>query len=148
MPDFLDLKTPEKGSNPPGSDPRVFFTHLKFHHLPKQVFEKKVKVVYLLRNPKDAWVSLYNHTRSHTGIMDYPGTWNQFFSLLTTFGSKEKAVPEEMRKKYFKENSTGFYRKGGRTGDWKNWFTVAENELFDDLYQKRMEGSKLQFTYE
>ncbi|KAK7490647.1 hypothetical protein BaRGS_00018064, partial [Batillaria attramentaria] len=86
MQEFLDMKTPEKGSNPPGSDPRVFFTHLKFHHLPKQVFEKKVKVVYLLRNPKDAWVSLYNHVHSHTGIMEYPGTWNQFFSLLTTFG--------------------------------------------------------------
>nr|KAG5702316.1 hypothetical protein BaRGS_002983 [Batillaria attramentaria] len=170
-----------------------------------KVFEKKVKVVYLLRNPKDAWVSLYNHVHSHTGIMEYPGTWNQFFSLLTTFGfcygdwfdyvldwekalatqtdipvfvshfedlkqdpvgqiekldqflgynrgrqlceaiaeackftnlkvAKEKSVPEEIRK--------------SETGDWKNWFTVAENELFDDLYQKRMEGSKLQFTYE
>lgn len=216
--EFLEFKTPEKGSNPPDSEPRVFFTHLKWQHLPKQVFEKKVKIVYLLRNPKDTWVSYHNHVKGHKGQMAYEATWSQFFQVVSTFGlwygdwfdyvqeweqvldtqtdvpvfvsyfedlkenpvgqiekldqflgcnrgrqlceaiadacnfttmkvAMEAKMPEEFRKKLFKDNAPGFYRKG-EIGDWKNWFTVAENELFDDLYQKRMQDSKLQFTYE
>nr|KAG5688473.1 hypothetical protein BaRGS_011911 [Batillaria attramentaria] len=45
----------------PPVKPRIFFTHFKFHHLPQQMREKGVKLIYLTRNPKDLWVSLYNH---------------------------------------------------------------------------------------
>ncbi|XP_067664911.1 sulfotransferase 1A1-like [Haliotis asinina] len=38
------------------------------------------------------------------------------------------------------------FRKGG-VGDWKNWFTVAQNEWFDQFYQEKMAGCPLQFTY-
>ena len=53
---------------------------------PKQVWEK-VKAVYVKRNPKDTWVSLYNHThgRKATSVC-YEGTWSQFFDLLISFG--------------------------------------------------------------
>lgn len=216
--DFIDASTTKEGDNPPDSDPRVFFTHVKFHHLPKQVLEKKVKIVYLLRNPKDTWVSMYNHAHGHRKSLSYEGTWNQFFSLMMSFGfwygdwfdymldweralatqtevpvivshfehlkqdpvgqiekldkflgynrgrqlcediaeacsftklkkAKDDGMPEEVRKKLFKENAAGFYRKG-EIGDWKNWFTVAENEQFDDVYRKRMADSALQFTYQ
>ena len=36
----------------------------------------------------------------------------------------------------------------GIVGDWKNWFTVAQNEQFDDVYATKMAGYKHSFRYE
>lgn len=36
----------------------------------------------------------------------------------------------------------------GVVGDWKNVFTVAQNEMFDKLYETRMAKSKLKFRFE
>ncbi|XP_070555613.1 sulfotransferase 1B1-like [Ptychodera flava] len=40
--------------------PRFLASHIKYDNLPKQLFEKKTKVIYLARNPKDVAVSLLN----------------------------------------------------------------------------------------
>ena len=36
----------------------------------------------------------------------------------------------------------------GVIGDWKNTFTVAQNELFDDIYRKQLEGITLDLMYD
>ncbi|KAL8624700.1 hypothetical protein ACOMHN_038246 [Nucella lapillus] len=52
----------------------------------------------------------------------------------------------QKEKGLFKENTTGCYRKG-EVGDWKNWFTVAQREKFDQEFKARMLSSKLRFTF-
>ncbi|XP_041377237.1 sulfotransferase 1C4-like isoform X2 [Gigantopelta aegis] len=55
---------------------RVLNTHLLFHQLPKQIIEKKRPIIYVLRNPKSAVVSLYHHFRDFKPI-EFEGSWPQ-----------------------------------------------------------------------
>ena len=36
----------------------------------------------------------------------------------------------------------------GVIGDWKNWFTVAQNDQFNDMYQKEMATVDGNFTFD
>ena len=56
VPDSLDA-----ANNMPHSEPRVLKTHFCYDMLPKQVRDKKPKIIYVTRNPRDAVVSFCNH---------------------------------------------------------------------------------------
>lgn len=42
-------------------------------------------------------------------------------------------------------DSLRFHLLAGMPGDWKNYFTVAQNEDFDKDYERKMAGSTLTF---
>lgn len=61
------------------SSPRILNTHLLFCDIPRDFVEKKCKIIYILRNPKDVAVSFYNH---HVRLLDYEysGTWRSYLT--------------------------------------------------------------------
>ncbi|XP_046584475.1 sulfotransferase 1B1-like [Haliotis rubra] len=101
--------------------PRILNTHCLVEQLPRGVFEKKCKIIYILRNPKDMAVSFFHHHKKLTIIYDYHGKWENHLSLLMD--------------------------GKGEVGDWKNYFTVAQNEAFDRLYKENMGDCDINFRY-
>jgi hypothetical protein len=63
------------------SSPRLFMTHMQFRFLEKQVLEDKLKVIVVMRNPKDTLVSFYHFYRMSKFEGNFPGTWGDFFQL-------------------------------------------------------------------
>ncbi|KAK3723856.1 hypothetical protein RRG08_008660 [Elysia crispata] len=197
------------------TSPRVLNSHLYTALLPEQVVEKKVKLVHLIRNPKDCVVSYYYHVRQYAtekltfdnfikgyitegytsmshqfdylrqmsefekAHTDHPilhihfedlkrdsaqviQELAQFLGIATTLKfcqdvatacgfeklrqadiSVKRDLPKNINKAFPKGFS--FYRKG-MVGDWKNTFTVAQNEMFD-LFMARQEKKGLLYQF-
>ncbi|KAL3871417.1 hypothetical protein ACJMK2_039416 [Sinanodonta woodiana] len=196
--------------------PRVINTHMKFAQLPRDMIEKRCKIVLILRNPKDVAVSFYHHHIGLVNLYQYEGKWENYLSLFNNgkvdwgsfydyVHSWEKTIHEnpthpihvvyyedmkadsaaevrrlanfmgvslsddlieaiaekcsfqnmvkdkmgledEKWRKVWRDEKPRMYRKG-EVGDWKNWFTVAQNEEFDRIYAERMANSKLKFRF-
>lgn len=62
------------------ASPRFIKTHLPFHLLPRQIRtgERRPRIIYVARNPKDTCVSYYHHCRLMEG---YSGGFNSFCRL-------------------------------------------------------------------
>uniref|UniRef100_A0A8C8S7E4 Sulfotransferase n=1 Tax=Pelusios castaneus TaxID=367368 RepID=A0A8C8S7E4_9SAUR len=76
---MLEFRVPEKFQkikNLPS--PRIFITHLHYDNIPKAVFEAKVKVLVVFRNPKDAAVSYYHFYNKNPSLPSFT-SWDEFF---------------------------------------------------------------------
>ncbi|NP_001166364.1 3-alpha-hydroxysteroid sulfotransferase [Cavia porcellus] len=58
-------------------DPRVYTSHLPLHLFPKSFFSSKAKVIYCIRNPRDALVSGYFFL-SKMNVTEKPETLQQY----------------------------------------------------------------------
>ncbi|XP_072265379.1 sulfotransferase 6B1-like [Pyxicephalus adspersus] len=76
MIEFGSLQTLEKHTE--RLSPRIFSSHLKVQMIPKSFFEKKAKILMVMRNPKDAAVSFFNFYKSMPALPTYE-SWNVFF---------------------------------------------------------------------
>ena len=62
--------------------PRVFKTHLPYDMVPKGHNEATTpRYIYVMRNPKDAFVSRYHHFRNVPYLKEIP-TWDEAFGRL------------------------------------------------------------------
>ncbi|XP_066432972.1 sulfotransferase 1 family member D1-like isoform X2 [Eleutherodactylus coqui] len=78
---FLEYAVPDMPSGTEILDamdsPRVIKTHLPAHLLPSSFWEKKSKIIYVARNPKDVFVSYYHFYRMSYVHPD-PGTLEEY----------------------------------------------------------------------
>lgn len=62
--------------------PRLIKTHLQAHFFRKHIEQTKVKVVMMMRNPKDTLVSFYHFYKVNKAFGCYQGSWDDFFELI------------------------------------------------------------------
>ncbi|KAJ8411521.1 hypothetical protein AAFF_G00163290 [Aldrovandia affinis] len=207
---WMEMNVGEEFANAPS--PRLRVTHLHYKFIPLGLKQKRGKVIYVARNPKDIMVS-YFHFHIYANMLETPKDFNSFFERFMegkVFGNcwfehikawyshrqemnflyityedliqdlsaavdricvflerdltaqeKENVVKhstfQNMRKNptanyqampsHFNHDKGHFMRKG-MVGDWKNYFTVAQNERFDQAFQEKMRDLPLTFVWE
>uniref|UniRef100_A0A8B9GQ72 Sulfotransferase n=1 Tax=Amazona collaria TaxID=241587 RepID=A0A8B9GQ72_9PSIT len=62
------------------SSKRIIPTHLNYKMLPPNFKNKKCKMIYIVRNPKDTAVSMYHYYRDNPNLPTID-TWTAFFDL-------------------------------------------------------------------
>ncbi|XP_067668063.1 uncharacterized protein [Haliotis asinina] len=205
------------------ASPRIIQTHLLPSQMPEMLWERRCKVVYVQRNPKDCAVSYFCHMSQQvrkdnpTQQVTFTGSWDEFLSFFmdgsVPLGSifhhtnawknvssvhegldicyvqyedmKQDCVaqirriseyldrphPEDIYQEIaeacsfenlkiasekikdqtyhnpWQEGSSGYFRKG-QTGDWKNWFTVAQSEECDRKYELEMTKAAYSLVHE
>ncbi|KAK3785330.1 hypothetical protein RRG08_045556 [Elysia crispata] len=189
--------------------PRIFNSHLYMRFMPRQMLQKRIKVIHLVRNPKDVAVSLYHHLKQYaqdqfnfdrflqgymmdhylsishqlnylTQMAEFVSTHphhpvktiayedmkqdglavvrdvaqflelpanEQLFQEIVTACSFEKlktkdearSMPANLQRTVPGNKSLKLFRKGV-IGDWKNHFTVTQNETFEEFLRRRQTG--------
>lgn len=76
---MLEFRSVDKLDSLPS--PRIFNTHLRLSNLPRQMVEKKCKIIFVVRNPKDIAVSMYSHMSAKGSSFAYKGNFDDFLSL-------------------------------------------------------------------
>ncbi|XP_070546644.1 sulfotransferase 1C4-like [Ptychodera flava] len=139
--------------------PRLLFCHLPFQLFPRtwQDGEKKCKIIYIARNPKDVCVSYYHYMH---GILWAAG---RFLNR----PKSDEELHEVVKKCSFTSMRQGveFYKlisstadqnsfvssvrhlRKGQVGDWKNHFLVSQNEFFDREITVKAENDGQKFVY-
>lgn len=57
--------------------PRALVSHFPYHLMPASFHQSKAKVIYVMRNPKDVFVSFY-FFHQMAGFLEDPGTFDEF----------------------------------------------------------------------
>ncbi len=189
--------------------PRMIKSHLPYSFLERAISGSKVKVIVVIRNPKDTIVSFYHFYRANVGLGLFPGPFQEFDEMfmngqvvygdwfnytleywnkrndtnflvvsyeemmenpphvvkqvatfmgdeisdehatkiakMTSFGAMKETIDPFTKERGFTKSEISPFMRKGVVGDWKNYFTVAQNEDFDKIYSEKMAGSGLKY---
>ncbi|KAF3691420.1 Amine sulfotransferase [Channa argus] len=195
------------------SSPRKNVSHLPYHFMPSSLSQKKGKVIYVARNPKDVLVSYY-HFHKMAKMLETPKDFNDFFEKFlkgrvfasswfehikswyshkddvnmlfityeemiqdlqaaverislflgeelsdeelsntvkhSTFSNMRK-IPQASYEQVpgdLLDHHQGRFMRKGTIGDWKNHFTVAQNEKFEEHFHREMMDFPLSFIWD
>ncbi|KAL4224961.1 hypothetical protein ACF0H5_015657 [Mactra antiquata] len=82
---FLDLKPIASIDERPS--PRILNSHMSPTLMPNEIIEKKTKIVHVMRNPKDAFVSMYHHFKAMSRGEEFTRDFQTFLPyVLGTYG--------------------------------------------------------------
>ncbi|TKS81540.1 Amine sulfotransferase [Collichthys lucidus] len=179
--------------------PRLRVTHLQHHFMPAALSQRKGKVIYVARNPKDVLVS-YFYFHKVANMLETPKDFDDFFEkfmrgdvygcswfdhIKTWYSHKDdmnmlfityeemiqdlhsavqkisvflgKELTDEQLANVVKHSTFNNMKKipqasyeqvPGTIGDWKNHFTVAQNERFNEVFQREMKDFALSFIWD
>ncbi|XP_070543017.1 sulfotransferase 1B1-like [Ptychodera flava] len=65
----------------------------------------------------------------------------------TLDGTKDNRMSNHLGALYISQEKGTFHRKG-EVGDWMSYFTIAQNDVLDSLYEEKMMGTGLTFDFE
>ncbi|KAK6192555.1 hypothetical protein SNE40_004004 [Patella caerulea] len=102
--------------------PRVLNSHLWPQHLPKQMFEKKTKIIFVNRNPKDILISLFWHYTGAEKEIGYLGNLSDFIDLFLN-----KRLLYGLWYEY--------------TLEWERFLKTTENPFFELSYEDMQQNS-------
>ncbi|XP_033747069.1 cytosolic sulfotransferase 1-like [Pecten maximus] len=141
-PHFLDYNDVDILDNLPS--PRLFASHMTFDRLPRQAREGKGETDLFANVTKMA--SFLGVTYDKPFLEEVTDRCT-FKTMVKTIIDEIKPQDQEYIHKVSKEKKLPIFRKG-EVGDWKNHFTVAQNEAFDRIYKERMRNTDCKFRFE
>nr|TKW01514.1 hypothetical protein SEVIR_8G186200v2 [Setaria viridis] len=145
--------------------PRILATHLPLSLLPESIRIQGCRIVYICRDPKDAFVSRWHfYEEMMLEPVKFVKVLASFLGVPFTGEEEDAGVPEELvRLCSFKTLSgvnssqtevvqrgsvvvkkSAYFRRG-KVGDWVNHISEEMARKLDDIVQEKLKGSGLVF---
>ncbi len=67
---------------------------------------------------------------------------------MTSFKEMKSRPETNMKNLPGLDENVSTFMRNGQVGDWKNYFTTAQNEYFDQVYKERLKKAGLDFVYD